>query len=472
MDFSQFLLILRARYKVFLITLFIIVATTVTINLLLPKNYKATASLVLNYKGVDPVTGLNLPAQMMPGYMPTQVDIIRSMSVATKVVDDLKLAEGDAIYQKFKEATKGKGNIRDWMAGLLQKNLEVTPSRESSVLDISFNSTDPQFAALVANAFASAYQATSIQLKVEPARKAADYIDDQIKVLRDKFEAAQNKLSKFQQEQGIVSSDARVDGIDVESARLNELSAQLVAAQGQRIEAESRRNQAAGSKAGESPDVMNNSLILTLKASLSTAESKFAEISQRLDVNHPQYMSAKAEVDKLRSELEQQIRAASNSVGNSASIYRQREADLQAALALQKAKVLEINRTRDDLKLLRNEMESAQRAYESTTQRYTQTNLEGQSNQSDIAVLNRAVAPLYAAGPKVIKNTLLSIFLGTLLGAGFAMLAEMRDRRVRSSANIVELTPVPLLGEMDWSAAGNRKFRLPNWLLPRRLFSN
>lgn len=472
MNFSQILLILRARYKVFLVTLFVVVTTTVTINLLLPKTYKATVSLVLNYKGTDPVTGLTLPAQMMPGYMPTQVDIINSMNVASKVVDDLKLTGNAEVKKKFYDATKGEGTIRDWLAGLLQKNIEVVPSRESSVLDISYRGSDPQFAALVANAFASAYQLTSVQLKVEPAKQAANYINDQVKVLRDNFETAQKKLSKFQQDNGIVSSDSRVDGIDVESARLNELSGQLVVAQAQLIEAASRRSQASGSGADESPDVMSSSLIQNLKAGLGNAESKFAEISQRLGKNHPQYQGAKAEVDKLRSELNDHIKAASNSVGNSERIYQQRESEIRAALARQKTKVLQLNRTRDDLRLLRNEVESAQRAYESTTQRFTQANLEGQSNQSDIAVLNPAVAPLRPFGPKVFVNTLLSIFFGTLLGIGFSILAEMRDRRVRSSEDLVEATLIPVLGVMDWSAVNARKFTLPNWLLPRRLFSN
>lgn len=460
MNFNLFLRILYARRKIIVITLLVTVVATVFVSLLLPKTYKATTSLVLNFKGADPITGMPLPAQLLPGYMATQVDIINSHSVGLKVVDELKMAEGQAVYEQFMEATQGKGTIRDWLADLLVKKIEVVPSRESSVLDISFKGSDPQFAAAVANAFASAYQLTSIQLKVEPAKKAAIYINDQIKVLRDNFETAQKKISKFQQDNGIVSSDSRVDGIDVESARLNELSAQLVQAQAQLIEAASRRNQASGVGGNESPDVMNNSLILNLKAGLGNAESKFAEISQRLDKNHPQYQGAKAEVDKLRSELSDQIKAASNSVGSSARIYQQRETEIRAALAQQKVKVLQINRTRDELRLLRNEVESAQRAYESTTQRFTQTNLEGQSNQTDIAVLNTAIAPLTPSNPKIMQNTLVSIFLGTMLGVGLALLAELMDRRVRSTEDLVEALKLPVLGALDWSQAERRPFWL------------
>ncbi len=463
MNLISFLLVVRSRYKVFLITFFVVVLSTLIINMLLPKTYKATSTLVLNFKGVDPVTGMNLPSQLMPGYMPTQVDIVTSMNVATKVVDDLKLTEGEDTKKKFLKETKGEGSIRDWLAGLLLKNLEATPSRESSVLDISYKAGDPQFAATIANAFATAYRVTSIQLKVAPAKEAASYISDQIKVLRDNLEVAQSKLSKFQQDYGIVTSDTRVDGIDVENNRLNELYAQLVVAEGQLYEANSRQTQASGVNGKESPDVMGNSLIMNLKASLSTAEAKFAEVADKLDTNHPQYQAAKAEVDKLRADLNAQMQATSNSVGGSARIYEQRVGELKAAEAAQKAKVLQLNRVRDDLRLLRNEVESAQRAYDSTTQRFNQTNLEGQSNQIDIAVLNPAVPPSQPAGPRVFLNTVLAMFFGGFLGVAFAVTAEMRDRRVRSADDIALATQVPVLGVMDWTSVTRPKKSFPKW---------
>jgi succinoglycan biosynthesis transport protein ExoP len=468
MNLISFLLVVRSRYKVFLITFGVVVLGTLITNLLLPKTYKATSTLVLNFKGTDPVTGMNLPAQLMPGYMPTQVDIVTSMNVATKVVDDLKLTEGDVIKKRFLKETSGDVSMRDWLAGLLLKNLEVVPSRESSVLDISYKAADPQFAATVANGFATAYRATSIQLKIAPAKEAASYISDQIKVLRGNLEVAQNNLSKFQQDHGIVTSDPRTDGIDVESSRLNELSAQLVTVQGQLSEAASRQNQASGNASNESPDVLGNSLIMNLKAALSTAEAKFAEIADRLDTNHPQYQQAKAQVDKLRSDLDAQMKTASNSVGSSLRIYQQREAEVRAALAAQKIKVLQLNRVRDDLRLLRNEVDSAQRAFDATTQRYNQTNLEGQSNQTDIAVLNPAIPPIFAFGPRILLNTALAVFFGGFLGMALAVTAEMRDRRVRSVDDIALATEFPVLGVMDWSAITKPKKRLSKWHFPWR----
>ena len=333
MNFSQFLLILRARQRVIWITLVIVVATTLAISLLLPKTYKGTASVLLNYKGVDTVTGLAMPGQLMAGYMATQIDIISSKNVALHVVDSLKLAQNPAVIAQFNAATGGEGAVRDWLADLLLKKLEVVPSRESSVVEISFSGSDPSFVAAIANAFAEEYQRVSIQLKVEPLKKASAYFNDQTRQMRDVLEATQSRLSKYQQENGIVSLDNRVD---VESNRLNDLSQQLVMAQSQSMEATSRQRMAQGASSLESPDVAQNPMIQNLKIALGTAESKFAEISQRLSQNHPQYISAKAELDKLRSDLAAAIHVTAGSVSNNAQILQQREGAIRAAMAAQK----------------------------------------------------------------------------------------------------------------------------------------
>lgn len=463
MNFSQLLLILRAHLKISLLTLIVTVSGTALVSMILPKTYKASTSLVLNYKGIDPVSGMALPAQLMPGYMATQVDIIQSSSVALAVVDELRWAEDPNVKEQFQDATKGQGTIRDWLAESLQRGLSVEPSKESSVLTIGYKANNPNKAAQVANAFANEYIKLSVQLKVEPLKKAAVYFTGQIKLLRDNLEKAQKNLSEYQQKKGIFAVENR---LDVETARLNELSSQLVQAQAAAMEATSRQNMARSGNPVEAPDVGGNPMIQNLRIGLGNAESKLSEVSQRLDKNHPQYIAAKAEVDKLRATLAEQIAATSNSVSNNARIMQQREAEIRAALTAQKTKVLELNRSRDELSLLVKEVENAQRAYDVTAQRFTQTNLEGQSNQSDIAVLTPATPPSEPASPRVVLNIALSIFVGSLLGLGFGLLAEMIDRRVRSATDLVGALEVPVMGQMSWGAPKKRRFK---WL--RKLFS-
>ncbi|GAA4020921.1 chain length determinant protein EpsF [Actimicrobium antarcticum] len=453
MNLSQLLFALRARYKLILLTLVLTVAATVVVSLLLPKTYLATTALVVNYKGVDQVTGLSLPAQMQPGYIATQVDIIKSKSVAFKVVDELRLAESPEVKQQFMDATGGVGTIRDWLSNLILANVDVVPSRESSVLYVTVKGADPQFVAAVANAFAKAYLQLSIQLKTEPAQQASGYINTQIKELRDRYEQSQNRLSEYQKKNNIYSADNR---IDIETARLNELSSQLVQVQALSMEASSRQRQALGN-AGESPDVQNNPLIQNLKSSLALAEAKFSDTSQRVAENHPQYIAAKSEVDKMRATLNEQVQTASASVATTAVITQQRESQLRSALAAQKVKIMTLNGARDEFNVMTNETENDRRAYEVASQRFTQTNLEGQSKQADIAVLTAATAPTSAAGPRIVLNTLLSFVVGLLLGVGAALALEFLDQRIRSAGQLGDAFGLPVLGVIEKTTSLSQK---------------
>ncbi len=171
MTFRQFLLILRARWQCVILSLLGVVATTLVVSLMLPKQYTSNAAVVVDVKSADPISGLLFPGQIAPSYMATQVDIIQSERVAQRVVKMLRLAENPTARQQWHDETDGKGSIEVWLATLLQKKLDVKPSRESNVLNIAYTAVDPGFAAAIANAFAQAYVDTNLELKVEPAKQ-------------------------------------------------------------------------------------------------------------------------------------------------------------------------------------------------------------------------------------------------------------------------------------------------------------
>ena len=133
MTFQQFLLILRARWRIAVGVFGVVVATTLLVSLLLPRQYTAETALVIDVKSPDPIMGAMLPPQMMAGYMATQVDIITSKRVAERVVRLLKLDEVPEIRQQWQSESEGRGDLRVWLGELLQKQLIVRPSRESKI---------------------------------------------------------------------------------------------------------------------------------------------------------------------------------------------------------------------------------------------------------------------------------------------------------------------------------------------------
>jgi chain length determinant protein EpsF len=457
MNPQQFLLILRARYKLVLLVLLGTVAATFVTSLLLPKQYTATASVVVDVKSPDPIIGMMLPGMAVPGYMATQIDIIVSDRVAQKVVKLLRLDANPTVRAQWMEATQGKGKLEAWLADLLQKKLEVKPARESNVISIGYKGGDPAFVAAVANAFTQAYIDTNIELKVEPARQYAKWFGEQGKSLRDNLEKAQAKLSEYQQLHGIVAIDERLDN---ETAKLSELSTQLTIVQGQTSDAQSKQH--SGSASDTLPEIVQNPTIAALKVDVARGEAKLQELAGNLGRNHPQYKRTESEIATLKKKLETETRHITSGFSTSRSVGKERESELRAAINAQKKKLLELKSRRDELAVLMRDVDAANKAYEAVSQRFNQTSLESQSTQTNVSVLTPAAEPSEPSSPRVMLNMMLSVFIGTLLGVGAALVLEMLDQRIRSVDDLQEMLQLPILGVLKKQQRG-APMRLAFW---------
>lgn len=454
MTMMQFLRVMWARKWLMLATFGVTVTAAIIISVVLPKQYTATSTLVMDSKGVDPLTGTMLPAQLVPGYLATQIGILSSQNVGLKVVDNLKLAQSPVVQQQFNEVAHGQGDIREWLAGALIAKLKVTPSHESNLIDVSYTANNPEFAAVLANAFVQAYIKTNLDLRTDPARQTNLWYEEQIKELRDKLESAQTRLSDYQRKKGIVAVDER---LDVENTRLAELSSQLVVAQAQTYDSQSR-NRRSGDQLS---DVVNSPLIQGLKGNIAQGEGRLAQLSEKLGKNHPEYLRAQADLDVLRNKLAHEMHNAQTGVNTTMRVSQQREGDLRASLAAQKAKVLALKQQRDEGSVLARDVESAQRAYDMALQRATQTRMESKSDQTDVAVLNPATPPLRASSPKMLLNVVLATAAGMLLAMAFALLTELLDRRLRSEEDFVEILGAPVLAVLKSGSDIQRRSQLP-----------
>ena len=444
MSFGQCLAILRARWKGALLLFALTVSSAIGVSLWLPRQYTATASVVVDFKP-DPVTAMiygNLPP---PGLMGTQVEVLQSERVARRVIRNLKVADSPQVRKQWLEATGGVGSIETWLLEAFQKRLEVKPSREAGVISVSYKAPDPNFAAGVANAFVQAYLETNLALRVDPAKQYSTFFDNRSKDARETLEKAQTRLSDFQKAKGIMATDER---LDIETARLSELSTQAVMLQGLTSESGSRQAQARGAAADRMQEVLSNPLISTLKADLSRAEARLQELNARLGTDHPQVVEAKANIDSLRARVEGETQRVTGGVGVSDSIVRQRGADIRAALEAQRAQVQRMKAVRDESSVLVRDVEGAQRAYETVVARFNQSTLESQTTQSNANMLTVAEPPLEPSSPKLLLNSAVAVLLGGLLAVGATLLLELMNRRVRSAQDVSETLGLPVLGTL------------------------
>lgn len=454
MNLARLFSYVRARRSTFLITLVLFIAAATALTWAASRNYRASATVIINMKGVDPLTGQTLPVQLIPGFIANQLDIIRSTRVALHVVDDLKLTEHPWFRQQVADASLSGEDLRLAIAYLLMMKLDVNPAREGSVVELTYRHRDPHLATDVTNAFVAAYQRSTVDLKSEPLRETAGYLEQQLKVLRANLESAQQKIAQYAKDNDIVALDKRTDA---ETIRLNDLIGQLVTVQGQLGEASSRQVQAQ-SGAGQAQEVVKDTLIQAIKADIAKEEAKLSGISSLATPEHPRYQVVKAQIDKLRAELNRQVRNVAASVGGSAAVLERREAELRAAVDAQKERVATLNRAKDHFVVIEREAEAAQQAYDNTANRFNELNLESRSNQSDVAVIDWATLPTSPLLRNVLRIAIPLTLLGALLGAALAFLAEMRDRRVRLQDDLLTVASRSAIGVVEWgvSAAAPR----------------
>ena len=447
MSIGQILLILRARWWLVLSILVVVVAATYAISTQLPKKFVAEATLLLDFQS-DPLLPTSMAALSNPLYLATQVEIIRSDRVAERVVRMMKLSESAAAVAQWREASEGRVSLDSFYGTLLQKGLVVESVAGSNILSLKFSGADAKFAAAAANSIVRAYIDLTVELRTEPAREFSVFFDERAKALRTEYEAAQSKLSQYQQAKRIIVTDERVDQ---ESARLAAINTQLALAQAELADTSSRSRNA-GSET--SLDVSSSAAVQAIKVELSRAEARLTEASAVLGVNHPQRQQLETQVRDLKAQLGSEMRRVSGTTATLNRVTGQKLGELRAMAETQKENVLSLRAQRDEMALMQRDVEAAKRSYEAVSQRRSELALESKSDHAGARVLSPAIEPLNHSRPRVFVNVIVAVFLGLMLGAGTAMGLEMLNRRVRSKVDIDGVSGVPVLGVLSSAVGG------------------
>lgn len=463
MSLQQLLIIFWVRKRLFFVYLLVTMAATLFLSLTMTKQYTATVSLVLDQPAVNPITGVEVRLPLITSYLATQTDIIKSPAVALAVVDILELKKDKSMQVAFQKDKLG-GDFREWIAKGLMKGLDVVPSRESSILAINFSASDPEFAARGANAFAQAFIQLSDDLKSQPAKETADWFDDRLRILQASAKEAREKLSDFQQIQGIVvPSNER---ISLEDAKLTELSEQLIKSQLETASLLSKKKQLvdAVSSSPESlsslDEILRDPVSQQLKVDLTRSEGKFAEVAIRFGKNHPQYKQAAVEIVSLKKRLKERDDTVLQSFNNSILSSKQNDERLLKAVAEQKAIVLHLKKQYDEIAELTRNVANAQEAYDAVMQRSIKVRMESEIRQFNAAILDHATTPKVVDKPKIMLNMVLSVLLGSILGLAAVLFAEMLDRRVRSAVDITDTLDLPVLGVLTKPPRAKKLFGL------------
>jgi uncharacterized protein involved in exopolysaccharide biosynthesis len=399
----QFLLALRARFRVFAVSLAAVMLAATLASLMMQKSYRATVALLVDVKDEqsmgDALRALGLPQEHL-SYLQTQADILASPKVARRVVQQLKLAQSPAALTALGVQASANARVEDQLVDRLLHALKVETS-QSSVIQGTFTCADPHLAATIANAFATAYVETMLELRVAPTREAAVWFDEQLKGLRANLEDAQRKLRADQ---------------DAGQRRLAQHPERL-------------------------PQVRDDTFIQQLRADLLHGEAKLRELSTQYGVNHPVYQRQLSENLELRGRLQAELRKVAAEVADPDGQTPARAAARQHAQDPEQSGVLE--------PVLQHNVESVERAYDTALQRFFSSQVDSRASQTNVAVLSPAAVPLRAYRPNIPQNLALALITGIALGGALVALLERQDARIRCAEDLTSTVQLPLLAVLN-----------------------
>jgi len=433
----------------------LVLAAVVAATLMMSARYAAKSQVLIDVKSPDPVAGSVLPAHLLASYIATQVELIGSERVALRVVGKLALHQRPEWIEAYaKRETASDESIELFVARALLKGLKVRPSKDSNLLDVTYSARDRAQVAPLANAFVDAYVDETVDIRVGPARQTREFFEAQSKQYREALQQATARLNEFRASRGLTTTDERDD---IENLRLQQLQTQLTDAQSSRIDATRRGESAASARrsgTGDVPEVLSNSLIQSLKVELSRSEARLQERSATLGPNHPEILRLKQEIDSMSNRLAKETESIVSTLGRSAQVASQREAELAEQVKRQRAIVLANKSARETVLTLQRDVDVAQRSYDSLVQRLTQASLESQATQANVSVIARATTPNLPASPNIPLNLSIGIVLGSLLGVLSALVAESFRGRIRFAEDLGQATGSELVTSLRPAPVG------------------
>jgi capsular exopolysaccharide synthesis family protein len=468
---QDYLLILR-KHQWLILTSVLTLVTMVTIaSFKMKPIYEATARVEIGRESTS-ILPFQDPASYdayldMENYIETQVKILQSETLASLTIRSLNLANHpDFGGQPSKVidvpilGSHGSTEQSPTVSAFLTR-LSVKRVPNSRLLDVKFESTDPQLAARVVNTHLVNYIEQHFRSRFESATQASNWLAGQLDELKIKVEKAEDKRLGYERENQIWTIDEKQN---ITTQKLGDLNKELTAAQADRMKKEADYQLAHAGNLDAIPAIRDSLVIQDLNKKRSEASAQYSEALSQYGPNFPKVVRLQERLKELDQLL---AREKANIVNGLESEYRmaqQREMLINQALEKQKAEANRLGENLVQYNILKREAEANKQLYEGLLQKLKEAGISAGLRSSNIRVVDPALAPTSPSRPQKTRNILLAVLIGLVGGVGLAFLREYLDNTVKTPDDIEFLVRLPSLAVIPEFAAVNGRRRRPKLL--------
>ncbi len=428
-------------------------AAAAAYNFLRVPTYLATVSIQIdreqpNIARLDDDTS-RIPER--PDYIETQYKILKSRTLARRVIDRLDLGRAaelnHGVPQRPEPPWAGPAAaalVHPRVVDAFLARLRVDPGKGTRLVDVSFESEDAALALAVANTLADEYIEHNLEAKWNTTQKASGWLQQQLASLQDALQSSESALHEYAARHSILFVEERKD---ITTEKLARLENELTAAQAERIEKQSLALlvEDAVRGGGDLPAQVTNTTLQELRNKLVDLRREQQKLSVSFGPSYPRVVRATREVEEVERSIAEENRRLLARVREEFTLSQGRERLLLEAAQRQRQLV---NRLSDDFiqyDILKREAESNRQLYEGLLQRLKEAGVSAGLRASNIAVLDPAELPERPYRPRRLLNLLLGLLGGSLSGIVLAFAAEHLNTRVRTPDEVERLTGLDLL---------------------------
>jgi len=508
-DFRSYIhILLKRKWTIILVFTIMVLTAFVKTQRVVPF-YRGTARIVIeernpNLVSIQEVMTMDTASR---AYLYTQLSIIQSRSVAEEVIQRLNLENSPNYFPKpvddvfsipekwiqdgiqfvsnwfnslidtgtapvvkppVSDIKTDSGRPPSWLVSDFIGRVSVYPIKETRLVDVSFDAPDAVLASQVANEVVRTYIDQNLEFKMKATQDAIHWLTERIEEERKKVEKAEVALLTYKDKEEIITD---LSGSSENSAanELASLNAQVIEVESQRVEAETRYNQAVELEKTEMidsiPEVMSNDLIREIKKMEVALYNKLSELSKKYGSNHPQMVAVESEVMELKNRKKDEIKRIINSLKNDYKLAVTKEKSLKKVLEQQKRKILDLNKKAIQYRVLQRQAESSKNMYDLLISRLKETSLSEEIKTVNIRILDESevsYSPVNIQTKRTIRNAMM---LGLVLGIGLAFLLEYLDNTIKFPDEIKTRIGIPYLGPVPDFDADKDRDNIPGNLI-------
>ncbi len=456
----DYLLILR-KHQWLILSFLVTVVTIVSIaTFRMRPVYVATARIEIDRENANilPFQGQDSYDYMvdLDNYIETQSKILTSETLALQTIRSVGLAGNPEFSSAAPSDAVTSGNLanqkRPPELGAFLGSLSVKRVPNSRLLDVSFESTEPQLAARVVNAHIENYIQLNFRSKYEATTRASTWLADQLSELKVKVEKSEDERLAYERENQIWELD---DKQSITTQRLSDLNKELTDAQTDRMKKEALYDFARSGNMDGVPQMHDDVVLQDLLRKRAEIQTQYTDALNQYGPNFPKVQRLQAQVNEVDKLIDGEKKNVIDQLGNDYKAASQRESLLMRALDEQKGEANQMSERLVKYNILKREAEANKTLYDGLLTKLKEADISVGLKASNIRVVDPAMIPSTPARPARTRNVALSVLVGLVGGIGLALLREYLDNTVKTPDDIETLARLPSLAVVPSFAESN-----------------